>query len=241
MTLLAAVYCFVMIPIYARTSSDVLYQRTAIPDIVNFVMKMVEILCMSVGYAMAACILSLKAKNAVRMIYVTYGSAALIKCTVSQIVLWMLDGGLPAVNNGLFVEIAWKIILPLMLEMIQFTLFFVFVLRVWQRSDADGSSDMRDIGKLCDIKRPVQRSAFCGGMIVLVTRVLLTTIDEIYITLETRPIKNLSEALTFITRYLADAVYGAAVYFAIIFVFIMLVEKVLCRQACENDTDGTIS
>lgn len=241
MTLLAAVYCFVMIPIYAKTASDVVYQRTAIPDIVNFIMKMVEILCMSVGYAMTAAILSLNAKKTVGMIYITYGSAALLKCTVSQIVLWILDGGLPAINNGLLLEIVWKIVLPFVLEMIQFTLFFILVLRVWRGLGSDKDADISDIGKLYDVKRPVQKSAFCGGMIVLVTRVALTTIDEIYLTIETRPIKNLSEALTFITRYLADIIYGAAVYFAVIFVFITLIERVLHRSMCENGSDDVQS
>ena len=91
------------------------------------------------------------------------------------------------------------------------------------------------IGRLTNFKNPLLRGARAGGFVILISKVVLTTIDEIYITIESRPIQNLDEAITCALRYLSDAMCGVMAYFIIVFAMIILCDK---SHKAEDSEDG---
>ena len=237
-----------MLPVYASVSADVLYSRTMIPDLVNFFAKVIEVIGISIGYAIAIYAYYRLGKSASKKVYLIYGGASLIKCAAAQITLWILDGGIPAFNNGLIEQTLWLIILPWALEMIQFAIFS-FIARgaslqyreenkklVWSGIICPGSDGgVYPVGKLTNFKNPLLRGAKVGGIVILISKVILTTIDEIYITIESRPIRTLEEAITCATRYLSDAVCGFMAYFIIVFTLIIILDKTHKGSFDENE------
>lgn len=235
MVTVSALYAFIMLPIYASVSSNVVFMRSAIPELVNYLAKVIEIIGISIGYAMAAYATYRMGKSAACRVYAVYCGAAFIKYFVSQTVLWVNGGGIPAFNNGFFGELLWLVVLPFALEVIQFTVFYFIAANIIEKSckrKAKVNSDEFDkiciesdkgiypIGKIFNFKNPMLKCAKAGGLVILVSKVLLTTIDEIYLTVQTRPIKTFDEALTCILRYLSDCVCGAMAYFVMVFALI---------------------
>ena len=244
MLIVGAIYAFVMLPIYSSVSNNVVFMKTAIPDLVNFFAKVIEIIGICIGYAMAAYATYRIGKKSAGKVYSVYCSAAFIKCFVSQLVLWVQSGGIPAFNNGFFEEALWLVVLPFILEVIQFTMFYLIIRGILiKRSDAaccglEASYTEKDkgiypVGKIFDFKNPVLRCSRAGGLVILISKVLLTTVDEIYITIETRPIKTLDEALTCILRYLSDCVCGVMAYFVMVFVIILFFEMLYKQTKSE--------
>lgn len=235
MVTVSALYAFIMLPIYASVSSNVVFMRSAIPELVNYLAKVIEIIGISIGYAMAAYATYRMGKSAACRVYAVYCGAAFIKYFVSQTVLWVNEGGIPAFNNGFFGELLWLVVLPFALEVIQFTVFYLICANIIGKScekTANVNLDLQDaksiecdkgiypIGKIFNFKNPMLKCARAGGLVVLISKVLLTTIDEIYLTVQTRPIKTFDEALTCILRYLSDCVCGAMAYFVMVFALI---------------------
>ena len=248
MILFSAIYCFVMLPIYASVSNNIVYMRTAIPDLVSFFAKVVEVIAISIGYALAVYALYRCDKLAAKTVYLVYGGASLIKCAAAQITLWILDGGIPAFNNGFFEQSLWLIALPWALEMVQFTIFFLIAKKICHRYRSENKSriwggvimpesdeGVYPIGRLNNFKNPLLCGARAGGLVILISKVVLTTIDEIYITIESRPIQNLDEAITCALRYLSDVMCGVMAYFIIVFAMIMICD--MAHKAKDSD-DG---
>lgn len=250
MLLVSALYAFIMLPIYASVSNDVVFMKSVIPDVVNFFAKVIEIISICIGYAMAVYAIYRLGRSSARSVYSVYCGAAFIKCFVSQIVLWILDGGIPAFNNGFFEELLWLVILPFVLEVIQFTVFYLIVANIITKNCErkarvnpdeldniciEGDKGIYPIGKIFNFKNPILKCARAGGFVILVSKVLLTTIDEIYITIETRPIKTFDEALTCILRYLSDCVCGVMAYFVMVFVLITFFDMLYKKNKDETE------
>ena len=238
MIIFSAIYCFVMLPVCASLSANVVYARTVIPEVMSFFAKVIEVIAISLGYAIAIYAAYRLGGAANAKIFSLYGGAAAIKCTLSQITQWWLEGGIPAFNNGLLRESLWFILLPWALEMIQFSIFFLIAKRAVKRYRGENKSllsggaimpendgGVYPVRKLNNFKNPLLRGGRVGGLVILISKVILTTIDEIYITLETRPIENLEEAITCALRYISDAICGFMAYFIIVFALIMLFDK----------------
>ena len=135
--------------------------------------------------------------------------------------------------------------------MIQFTIFFLIARKSSNRYREENKALLIDgvishesdggvypMGKLNSFKNPLLKGGLVGGLVILISKVILTTIDEIYITLETRPIKTLDEAITCATRYLSDAVCGVMAYFIIVFAIIILLDKAHKPANSEEDAEG---
>lgn len=251
MVTVSALYAFIMLPIYASVSSNVVYMDTVIPDLVNFFAKVIEIIGICIGYAMAVYSTYRMGRCSAGRVYSVYCGAAFIKCFIAQIVMWVNDGGIPALNNGFFGELLWLVLLPFALEVIQFTVFYLIAAGIIGKSrqrkskiaadELDGICISEDegvypIGKILDFKNPVLRCARAGGLTILISKVLLTTVDEIYITIETRPIKTLDEALTCILRYLSDCVCGVMAYFVTVFVLITFFDMLYKKKSQDKES-----
>lgn len=247
MIIFSVIYCFVMLPLCASVSVNVVYSRTIIPDVVSFLAKVIEVIAISVGYAIAIYAYYRLGSGATGKIFAIYSGAAAIKCTLSQCTQWVLEGGIPAFNNRLIEEAFWLILLPLALEIIQFSIFFLIAkkaARIYREENKsivksgvispENDGGVYPIGKLNRFKNPLLRGGLVGGLVILISKVILTTIDEIYITLETRPIENLEEALTCAIRYLSDAMCGVMSYFIIVFAIIIFFDKAHKTEAEEE-------
>ena len=133
MIIFSVIYCFIMLPLYASVSVNVVYSRTVIPEAVSFFAKVIEVIAISVGYAIAIYAYYRLGSGATGKIFAIYSGAAAIKCTLSQCTQWVLEGGIPAFNNGLIEESLWLILLPLALEVIQFSIFFLIAKKAIKR------------------------------------------------------------------------------------------------------------
>lgn len=247
MIIFSAIYCFIMLPLYASVSVNVAYSRTIIPEAVSFLAKVVEVIAISIGYAIAIYALYRLGGRATGRIFAVYCGAAAIKCTLSQLTQWVLEGGIPAFNNGLIEQSIWLILLPLALEIIQFSVFFLIARRAVAGYREENKSIISDgvispecdsgvypVGKLNRFKNPLLRGGLTGGLVILISKVILTTVDEIYISIEIRPIKNIEEAITCAIRYLSDAVCGFMAYFIIVFAIISFLDKAHRAKALEE-------
>lgn len=237
----SALYAFVMLPIYERVASDVAFSRTQMVDIVDFFLKVVEIIIMCIGYAMAIYVTYRNGKNSAYGVFLYYGGAVALKYVFSQMVLWISEGGIPGFNNGFFTESLWRIILPLCLELIQLLIFYLFMSHSLKKRMGNVNIPRLDdryvypIEKLTDSKNPVCRCAFISALTVFISRFLLITVDEIYLTLETRGLQTFSEWMTFILRYLSCFVLGVMAYFVTLFVLILLFDMYKKQAVFEND------
>ncbi len=229
----------VTIPIFSVVSSDVKYMDTVLPNLVNFLGKVFEVCGISLIYAITVFLIYKNGSAAYGEVFILCSVSALIKCAVVQIIYWVVNGGIPAFNNGLIEDSLWTIILPSVLEVIQFTVFF-FIARTgvikyreayFEAKLSAGKNGYPDMDhwvypfkKLIDIKNPLLRGCLVGGGVILVSKILLSLRAELDMLINGLFIKTLPDVIDTVATYASDIACGVLAYTVMVFAIIKAFE-----------------
>lgn len=231
----------VTVPILLYVNADYQFKNTLVPQMVNFVGKVLEVCGIAVIYSAAAYLTYRLCTRAYAGVYVLCGVSAFIKCLLSQTIYWIMSGGIPAFNNGFFEEFLWLVILPFALEMLQFTIYLLIARVAIIRYNgayaiSKGAADAKGaeypepdnwvypFSKLTDFKNPLLYSCFVGGLVIMVSKVALSILEEVDMALSGLPIKTLGDALGSIARFSSDIACGVLAYTVMVFMMIKAFE-----------------
>ena len=232
---------FVTVPISSAVNSNVQYMNTALPGILNFLGKVLEVCGISVIYAITIFSVYKNGNAANGRAFAICSVAALIKCSVAQLIYWVVNGGIPSFNNGLVGELLWTVICPAALELIQFPVFFFIARRGIIRYRKAYFAAKLSAGKNCypdmdhwvypfkkvlDLKNPLLCGCFVGGAVILVSKLLLSISAEIDMLINALYIETLSDAIDTVANYASDIACGVLAYTVAVFVIIKAFESV---------------
>lgn len=231
----------ITVPILLTTSSNVQYMNTLIPQLVNFLGKVLEVCGIAVIYALCTYSIYKNGRGAYGRAYVICGASAFVKCLLAQTVYWLSSGGIPAINNGLIEELIWLVILPAALEVLQFTVFFLIVKRRIESFSASyeiASAGAKIKGveypvkdKLVfpfkstfDTKNPLIYSSVIGGVVIGVSKLILTLLEEIDMAINGLAIKTAMDLLETLLRVFSNIACAGLAFAAMVFVIIKAFE-----------------
>jgi hypothetical protein len=232
---------FVSVPIQLSMSVDYQFKNTLAPQLVKFIGKVLEVCGIAVIYAITSYSVYRFSTRAYAKAFRLCAASAFIKCGFAQTVYWIMSGGIPAVNNGFLEEFIWLILLPTVLEIIQFTIFLLIARRAIIRYNgaydiAYGAANAKGIAyrekdsavypfvKLTDFKNPLLKACLTGGMVITVSKVLLSILEEIDMAINGLPIKTLGDALGSVARFASDIACGVLAFTVMVFTLIKAFE-----------------
>ena len=232
---------FVSVPILLSVNANYQYKITLIPQLVQFMGKVFEVCGIAVIYAVATYSLYRFGTRAYARAYVICGVSAFIKCFFAQTVYWILSGGIPAFNNGFLEEFLWLIVLPAALEVMQFTVFLLIAksaiikfrkgYEIGKHANESRGIEYPDMDswvfpfdKLFNLKNPLLRGCFVGGLVIMVSKVLLSVLEEVDMALNGLAIKTVGDALGTVARFASDIACGVLAYTVMVFMMIKAFE-----------------
>ena len=232
---------FVSVPIQLIMSVDYQFKNTLAPQLVDFIGKVFEVCGIAIIYAITTYSVYRFSTRAYAKAFRLCAISAFIKCTFAQTVYWILSGGIPAFNNGFFEEFIWLILLPTALEIIQFSIFLLIARGQIIRYNgayeiARGAAEVKGVkypekdsavypfGKLTDFKNPLLYSCFAGGLVIMVSKVTLSILEEVDMALNGLPIKTVGDALESVARFASDIACGVLAFTVMVFMLIKAFE-----------------
>ena len=232
---------FVTIPIFSSVAADVKTKETVLPHLLNFLGKIFEVCGISTIYATTIFSIYKRGASAFGKAYLICSVSAIIKCAVAQTLYLAVNGGVPSFNNGLFEEALITVILPSVLEVIQFTIFFFIVkgaiMRYREAYEAarlsSGKSDYPSMdrwvypfSKTVDLKNPLLRGCFFGGVIIWASKTLSSLLAELDMYLNDLTIKTLADVIDTVATYASDIACGVLAYTLMVLLIIKFFELV---------------
>ncbi len=248
----------VTVPILLGVNADAAYKNTLIPQLVKLMGKIFEVCGIAVIYAISIFSVYRRGRAGIGSGYLLCGITALVKCLFAQTVYWLVSGGIPAFNNGLIGELIWLVVLPAVLELAQFTVFFMIAARRilnYRRGYEIGRDAARSKGAeypsidtwvypfdgAFDFKNPLLFGGLVGGFVITVSKVVLSILEEIDMAINGLVIKNAGDLLLSVGGFVSDFACGILAYTVIVFVIIKAFDlngKNKKESSKENNHEG---
>lgn len=236
---------FITVPILLSVNADYAYKNTLIPQLVNLAGKIFEVCGIAIIYATSIFLVYKNGKSARLQAYLLCSLTAFIKCLFAQTVYWLVSGGIPAFNNGLLGELIWLVVLPCVLEILQFTIFFLIAAKrvmnfrrgyeiAREAAAAKGveypymDTWVYPFRGAFELKNPLLYGCFAGGVVITVSKLLLSISEEIDMAINGLVIKTLGDFIFSLARLVSDMACGVLAYTVMVFVIIKAFE--LCAK-----------
>jgi len=174
MLILYSLYCFVLVPLGISVSNNVMYSDTVLPNVIEIVYDIVEIMAMSLGYAVTA--YSIYSFTTVRSwpSMIIFCGLTVFKYVSNLAMDWI--GGSYVPNNVLH-DVA-VITAPLLLEILQYFVVVWIASRVisnFHRGRGKGKAQYENIypfKRMLDMSNPMMKISFYVAVVIAVTSVL---------------------------------------------------------------------
>ena len=243
MTLMYCLYCFVLVPLCNMYANNIQYMDTVLPTVIEYIYDLVEIIAIALAYAVSVYSIYRYGVSKIAAPAIIFSSVTFFKYVSNLIMTWK-DIGFG--TDDLWSDIR-SILIPLLLELLQ---YFVVLLiayktlsghldfingkrkaekRLGRETGGDGIYPFKS---LFDLTNPMLKCALWAGVIVAVTKVAQRILyDVLYTVMFGLP--RLAEIPVMIVYYVSDIVFGAACYFAMVLILMLLLEKKLKRELYE--------
>lgn len=229
MSVLYTLYCFVLVPLYRMLESDIRFSDTVLPIVAEVLFVIVELLAISVGYAVSIYIIYRFGKSERHLPALLFCGATLYKLAVNLLMSWMDEGFMiDSVTNDVWAAL----IIPLVLELVQY--FIVIRLAMSALGDRVGTAYMQGkgdsdegvfpFGKMLDIDNPMIRTAFYAAIVVFASKLLSRMVYDIVLTVA-YGLPSAGEIPLMIIYYISDVFPGVICYLAMLFIFMTLFSR----------------
>jgi hypothetical protein len=239
---LYSLYCFILAPIYTYICSDIVFSVTIVPEILSFILDIVDIIAYAVCFSIIIySVYRFDLKPSVRII-VTVCAALFLKYTANFIMTIVVDGALN-LND------ITSIVIYFVLDVIWLTAITLISNRIIAKhkkkrdvtnkaavsisAKLDDSYNVFPFKKLFDLSNPLQTSALVMGAIMGGVHMLTRIIYDLFYGLPT----SLSDAMWMVTYYLSDVVSGFIMYTVALFIFMRLNSKDDRKEDTQTDVD----
>ncbi|MBE6597209.1 MAG: hypothetical protein E7641_06010 [Ruminococcaceae bacterium] len=207
----------VLAPIYIYTCSDVLFSVTAIPEILDIVIDIVDVFAYSICFAALIYSTSKFGSGGTVKLIMVFSAACFLRYTANLLITFLGYGSLSTGD-------AFSVILPFVLD----TAIAVSVVLVassamksfYKRTASQGVSSVINASdkKIINLGNPLHVSALYSGAILSFVRIATRIIYDIFIGLPS----TLSDAVWMITYYISDLLILVIVYALSLYTFAKL-------------------
>ena len=241
MILLYCLYCFVLLPLDISFANNKVLQDTILPNLIEIIYDIVEIVAISIAYAVSA--YSIYRYG----ISKTWPSMILFVCItlfkhLSNVAMDWMNGYFYAdrVLNDLLI-----VAQPLLFESLQYFLVIWISNKIITESK-EGMSEARKLAKklgkseqssdygfypfksIFNIHNPMMKTAFWAGIVIIITSLL----QSIPFFIEVFSIEGFA-AMWILSYILTTVVHGAACYFVMILLFVLFFQAKFKRELYE--------
>ena len=214
---------FVIEPYFSATLNDIAYENSAIPDVLNYLGDILEMLALAVFYAVLSYgMYRLGNKNS-RVMIAVYIAANLYKYTGNIIMTWV-DGG--SVPREWYIDVL-NIVFYTAAEMISFAIMW-FIIKRFTGAYRERQAVLSKVGKservfpfvgVYNKKNCLMNSALWCSVAVFALKMFGKIINDI------ATIEQIVDVPLMILAYCANIVFAVLCYFAMILTLITLDEK----------------
>ncbi len=242
MTLLYCLYCFALVPLGNILANNVQYMDTALPTVVEYVYDLVEIVAISLAYAVSIYSIYRYGVGRIGVPAIIFSLVTLFKYVMNVLMTWF--------DNGFEIRV-WSdirsILVPMFFELLQYFVVLLIAYKILsahldfvaQKRKADKKLGVEPSGEgiypfrsFVDLENPMIKGAFWAGVIVAATKVAQRIFYDILYTVM-YGIPQLSEIPGMIIYYSSDILCGVACYFAVIWLLMLFLEKKIKRELYE--------
>ena len=217
---LYTVYCILFVPVWSTIASDIRFEETVFPELIDFTCRFFEVVTLAVTCAIATLGIVKLSANKFKLGAVIYVGLILYKNAVIILLNWVETGRIP--SEWLW-DIGYVCVMTLM-EVIPFAIAFWIVVNM-TRSYRERQKILNTVGreerllplkKLYSKKNLLHRSALVCSVVVFVTKVIGRFGSDVLVMLQSGlP----TETMTVIKMLLY---YFSSIVFAVICYFVML-------------------
>ncbi len=223
--ILYTLYCFVIAPAYISSLNNVAYEGSLMPDILNYLGRAVEVVAMSLCYALAAFRVYSFGKEGLGGAFGIYLSLGAYKYVANMLYGWTVEGGAPVLW---YFDLLFAL-LYLVLETLLFGVVCLIFIRIFenyhQRSRilarAGREESVYPFVKLYDKSNPLLKAALASALALLIPKLLGQIINDAIQIVE---ITNLP---LMILSYFLNIIFGVLGYITVIFAFVLFFEKMV--------------
>lgn len=222
--LLYSLYCFVIEPAYIASLYDVTYEGSVVPDVLNYLGRIVEVIAMSLCYATAAYyIYSLGGKGfgGALLIYLALGA---YKYGANMLMSWVQSG---ETLDVWYIDLLFALInlftetIPYLIACLIFKgIFESYRQRNAILAKAGRAESVYPFTKLYDKNNPLMKAALTSALALLIPKLLGQILNDVIQIVE---ITNLP---LMILAYLLNIIFGVLGYITVTFAFVLYFEKI---------------
>ncbi len=239
-----ALYCFAFAPLYIIFSNDALYKNGMLPNIMSLLYTVTEIVAISVSFGTLIYSIYRFGLKKSKFAVVIYVVAMFSKNIANMCMDYFFSGALP-LGTEILSDIGWAILTTL-LDCLHLALFLPIAAVIISRAKRGAgresvkgsdtaSSFENDRGiypftGMIDLKNPLLKAGFWGGMIILISKTVSQLIFDIFsMAVYGLPEKAMT-VVNMILAYIPNIAMGAVCY------FIVMLTLMRCFSAYDKQT-----
>ncbi len=223
--ILFSLISFVLSPLYTYTCSDVLYAVTALPEIIEIVIDITEVVAYAVCFAtIIYSIFKFSLGSSVKLM-VTYCAAVFLKYTANLIISFIWDGAV-STPDFVYVFVYFALDAVILLTIVAFSSSFIRKYHekrtVTKKSNntlgkatPSIQEELFDGKKIFILSNPLHRSALAAGIVLSAIKIVTRILFDISLGAPT----SVSDTLWMITYYVSDILIAIIVYAISVYMF----------------------
>ncbi len=222
--ILYALCCFAIYPASVTIADDVAFEDTVVPELVEYLGSLTEIVAIAVAYAVIVyAIYSGKKKN-VNCTVLIFAISTLLKYLATMAMYWAIYGSIP-------LEWGWDLanaVYYTALELLQLLIVIGVASNILNSSKRarplNNGAEYRIKG-LYDRKNPLMRAALWCAVISAAAKILGILIDDVFTMIISGLPQNAETVPLMLLNYVSNVIFGAVCYFVMLIVLVKLAEK----------------
>lgn len=228
---LYAIYCILLVPISGTVGSDIRYEGTALPELLNFLCRFFEVAAIAVTCGVTALgVIRFRAKG-FALGGVVYCGLVLYKYAISIILGWAEKGRIP--SEWLF-DIVFVLVASIV-EIIPFVIAWIFIAH-FAKNYAERRAILKKAGrderflpmkKLFDKDNPLVAAALVCSAVVLVTKIAAGAVYDVPLIISSGLPTQTSTVIQIVLYYVSSVVFAVVCYFVMLLTMTLVGTKIV--------------
>lgn len=223
-------YCFVIFPVLTYIGSDIAFEGTAVPVLVEYLGKLVEALAISVAYAIILCGVFEFSSGNFKGGLLVFVLATLYKYAGNVVMDWATNGSVPASWIWDIVNVLFFTALETVQLLIVWTVIKHFAAKAREKDALAEGGAWYPFGKIYDKSNPCLRASLFCALIVFLSKIFGLLVNDIYSLIVWGLPKKAVSWVIMSAYYLGELLFGIICYVVIIFTVTKLMDRLILKN-----------